>query len=206
MCRELELVKCKDVVAIDGRGIGILQEGAKVIACTGEVCWIWRGVEGVLPCAVVVQVGAEGFVGGFPQSMGGEVEGNGEMLVLLDGGTKPLLAVLGEVVMGQEGHCQWDVWLRWREVAVDQGFVEDVKSSAAARFLQICGHTPDCVHLDVRVAAASYLFCCLKRGCGVFGKVAKKLEGVMLSGSVEVWFSEGVLALSKASEKSFVGG
>ena len=93
-----------------------------------------------------------------------------------------------------------------REVAVDQGFVEDVKSSAAARFFQICGHTPDCIHLEVRVAAASYLFCCLKRGCGVFGKVAKKLEGVMLSGSVEVWFSEGVLALSKASEKSFVGG
>ena len=56
------------------------------------------------------------------------------------------------------------------------------------------------------MAAASYLFCCLKGGCGVFGKVAKKLEGVMLSGSVEVWFSEGVLALSKASEKSFVGG
>ena len=40
----------------------------------------------------------------------------------------------------------------------------------------------------------------------MFGKVAKKLEGVMFSGSVEVWFSEGVLALSKASEKSFVGG
>ena len=57
MCRELELVKCKNVVAIDGGGIGILQEGAKMIACAGEVCWIWRGVEGVLPCAVVVQVG-----------------------------------------------------------------------------------------------------------------------------------------------------
>ena len=145
MCRELELVKCKDVVAVDGRGIGILQEGAKVIACTGEVCWIWRGV----------QVGAEGFVGGFSQSVGGEMEGNGEMLVLLDGSTKPLLAVLGKVVMGQEGHCQWDVWFWWREVAVDQGFVEDVKSSAAARFFQVCGHTPDCIHLEVRVAAAS---------------------------------------------------
>ena len=46
------------------------------------------------------KVGAEGFLGGFPQSVGGEVEGNGEMLVLLDGGTKPLLAVLGKVVMG----------------------------------------------------------------------------------------------------------
>ena len=40
VCRELELVQCKDVVAVDGGGIGILQEGAKVIACTGEVCWI----------------------------------------------------------------------------------------------------------------------------------------------------------------------
>ena len=57
MCRELELVKCKNVVAIDGGGIGILQEGAKMIACAGEVCWIWRRVEGVLPCAVVMQVG-----------------------------------------------------------------------------------------------------------------------------------------------------
>ena len=77
------------------------------------------------------------------------------MLVLLDGGTKPLLAVLGKVVMGQEGHCQWDVRLWWREVAVDQGFVENVKGSAAARFFQIRGHTPDCIHLEVRVAAAS---------------------------------------------------
>ena len=40
----------------------------------------------------------------------------------------------------------------------------------------------------------------------MLGKIAKKLEGVMPSGSVEVWFSEGVLALPKASEKSFVGG
>ena len=40
----------------------------------------------------------------------------------------------------------------------------------------------------------------------MLGKIAKKLEGVMLSGSVEVGFSEGVLALPKASEKSFVGG
>ena len=155
MCRELELAKCKDVVAVDGRGIGNLQEGAKVIAGAGEVGRIWRGVEGVFPCAVVVQVGAEGFVGGFSQSVGGEVEGNGEMLVLLDGSTKPLLAVLGKVVMGQEGHCQWDVWFWWREVAVDQGFVEDVESTAAARFFEVCSHAPDCIDFEVRVAAAS---------------------------------------------------
>ena len=155
MWRELKLVKCKDVVAVDGRGIGILQEGAQVIACTGKVRWIWWGVEDVFPCAAVVQVRAEGFVGGFSQSVGGEVEGNGEMLVLLDGSTKPLLAVLGKVVMGQEGHCQWDVWFWWREVAVDQGFVEDVEGSAAAGFFQVCGHAPDCIDFEVRVASAS---------------------------------------------------
>ena len=115
---ELELVKCKDVVAVDGRGVGILQESAKMIACAGEVCWIWRGVKSVLPCAVVMQVGTEGFVRGFSQSVGGEVEGDGEVLVLLNGGTKPLLAVLGEIVVGQEWHCQWNIWF-WRcEVAV----------------------------------------------------------------------------------------
>ena len=155
MCRELELVKCKDVVAVDGGGIGILQEGAKVIACTGEICWIWRGVEDVLPCAVVMQVGAEGFVGGFPQSVGGKVEGNGELLVLLNGSTEPLLAVLSEIVMGQEGHCQWDVLFWRREVAVDQGFVEDVEGSTAARFFQVGGHTPDCINFEVSVTAAS---------------------------------------------------
>ena len=40
----------------------------------------------------------------------------------------------------------------------------------------------------------------------MFGKVAEKLEGVMLGGGVKVWFSECVLALPKASEESFVGG
>ena len=42
-----------------------------------------------------------------------------------------------------------------REVAVDQGFVEDVESSAAARFFQVCGHAPDWIDFEVRVAAAS---------------------------------------------------
>ena len=39
----------------------------------------------------------------------------------------------------------------------------------------------------------------------MFGKVAEKLEGVMLGGGVKVWFSEGVLALPQASKESFVG-
>ena len=94
-------------------------------------------------------------MGGFSQSVGGEVEGNRKLLVLLDGSTKPLLAVLSEVVVGQEGHCQWDVLFWRREIAVDQGFVEDVEGSAAARFFQVCGHAPDCIDFEVGVAAAS---------------------------------------------------
>ena len=83
------------------------------------------------------------------------MEGDGEVLVLLDGSTKPLLAVLGKIVVGQERHCQWNIWF-WRcKVAVDQGFVEDVESSAAARFFEVCGHAPDCIDFKVRVAAAS---------------------------------------------------
>ena len=39
----------------------------------------------------------------------------------------------------------------------------------------------------------------------MFGKVAEKLEGVMLGGGMKVWFSECVLALPKASKESFVG-
>ena len=39
----------------------------------------------------------------------------------------------------------------------------------------------------------------------MFGKVAEKLEGVMLGGGVKVWFSECVLALPQASNESFVG-
>ena len=83
------------------------------------------------------------------------MEGDGEVLVLLDGSAKPLLAVLGEIVVGQEWHCQWNIWF-WRcEVAVEKGFVEDVESSAAAGFFKVCGHAPDCVDFKVRVAAAS---------------------------------------------------
>ena len=133
------------------------------------------------------------------------MEGDGEVLVLLNGSTKPLLAVLGEIVVGQEWHCQWNSWF-WRcEVAVEKGCVEDVESSAAAGFFKVCGHAPDGIDFKVRVAAASWLFGCFKGGCCVFGKVAEKLEGVMLGGGVKVWFSECVLALPKASKESFVG-
>ena len=35
VCGELELIQCKNVVAIDGGGVRILQECAKVATCTG---------------------------------------------------------------------------------------------------------------------------------------------------------------------------
>ena len=92
---------------------------------------------------------------GFAQSVGGEVEGDGQVLVLLNGSTEPLLAVLGEIVVGQEWYCQWNIWF-WRcEVAVEEGFVEDVESSAAAGFFKVCGHAPDGIDFKVRVAATS---------------------------------------------------
>ena len=39
----------------------------------------------------------------------------------------------------------------------------------------------------------------------MFGKVAEKLERVMLGGGVKVWFSECVLALPQASETVVCG-
>ena len=114
-----------------------------------------EGMEGILPCAVVVQLGPQGFVCGLTKAVRGEVEGDGQVLVLLNGGTEPLLAVLGEIVVGQEGHGQGEVRFWWCEVAVEEGFVDDVESSAAAGFFKVGGHTPDGVDFKVRVTAAS---------------------------------------------------
>ena len=51
-------------MAVDGGGIGILQEGAKVIACTGEVCWIWlAGSGGCPPMCGGCAGGSGGFCG-----------------------------------------------------------------------------------------------------------------------------------------------
>ena len=36
---------------------------------------------------------------GFPHAMGGKVQWNGKVLVLLDGGSQPLLAMFGEVLV-----------------------------------------------------------------------------------------------------------
>ena len=63
------------------------------------------------------------------------MEGDGEMLVLLNGGTKPLLAVLGEIVVGQEWHCQWNIWF-WRgEVAVEKALLR-IWRACCGRVLQ----------------------------------------------------------------------
>ena len=83
------------------------------------------------------------------------MKGNGQVLVLLNGSSEPLLAVFGEVVVGQKWHGKWNIWFWRREVAVEEGFVDDVKSSAAAGFLKVGGHTPDGIDFKVRIAAAS---------------------------------------------------
>ena len=43
---------------------------------------------------------------GFAETVGWQVKGNSEVLVVLDGGAQPLLGVLGEVVMGEERNCK----------------------------------------------------------------------------------------------------
>ena len=65
------------------------------------------------------------------------------MLVLLDGGTEPLLAMFGEVLVCQERHSERDVGLGWCKIAENQGFVDDVECPAVAWSFQIGGHAPD---------------------------------------------------------------
>ena len=83
------------------------------------------------------------------------MEGNGQVLVLLNGGSEPLLAVFSEIVMGQKWHGEWDVGFGWREVAIKEGFVDNVKSSTAGGFFKVGGHTPDGIDFKVCTAAAS---------------------------------------------------
>ena len=90
---------------------------------------------------MVVELGSKGLVGCFTEAMRREVEGNGQVFVLLNGGAEPLLAVFCEVVVRQERHCERDVWFGWCKIA--EGFVDDVESSAAAWFFEIGGHAPD---------------------------------------------------------------
>ena len=71
------------------------------------------------------------------------------------GGAEPLLTVLGKVVVGEKWHSQWNIGLWWGEVAVEKGFVDDVEGSAATRFLEVGGHTPNRINFQVSVSAAA---------------------------------------------------
>ena len=53
------------------------------------------------------------------------------MFVLLDGGTEPLLAMLGKVLVRQERHSERNVRLGWCKIAEKEGFVYDVECPAA---------------------------------------------------------------------------
>ena len=92
---------------------------------------------------MVVELGSKGLVGCFTEAMRREVEGNGQVFVLLNGGAEPLLAVFCEVVVRQERHCERDVRFGWCKITEKEGFVDDVESSAAAWFFEIGGHAPD---------------------------------------------------------------
>ena len=95
------------------------------------------------------------------------------MLVLLNGGAEPLLAMFCEVVVRQERHSERDVRLGWCKIAEKEGFVDDVECPATAWFFQIGGHAPDGIDFEVCMTAAAQLFGCFKGGCRVFGEVAE---------------------------------
>ena len=118
---------------------------------------------------------------------------DGQVFVLLDGGLEPLFAVSGEMVMGEEGDGEGDVWLGWGKVAVFESLVDNVKSSAASGFFQVGCHASDGVDFQVSVCAAAQLFGGFKGGSSVFGEVAKKGEGVQTGGSEKMWFVDGML-------------
>ena len=54
------------------------------------------------------------------------MQGNGKMFMLLYGSLEPLLSVLEEVVMSEEGNCKRYVGTWWCQVAVLKCLVDDV--------------------------------------------------------------------------------
>ena len=62
------------------------------------------------------------------------------MLVLLDGGLEPLLAVLGEIIMSQERDCKRNVGLGRCQIPVVKCFVDNVHGSGATWFFEVGGH------------------------------------------------------------------
>ena len=75
---------------------------------------------------MVVELRPQCLVSSFAHAVGGKVQWNGQMLVLLYGGPQPLLTVLCEVVVREEWHRKWDIWFGWSQVAVVECFVGDV--------------------------------------------------------------------------------
>ena len=71
-------------------------------------------------------------MGGFSEPMGGQVEGDGKVFVLLDSGLKPLLGVLEEVLVSEERDREGDVGSWWCQVAVFERLMNNVESRLAA--------------------------------------------------------------------------
>ena len=70
--------------------------------------------------------GGCGAAPGFAHAVGGKVEWNSKVLVFLNGGSQPLLAVFGEVPVCEERRSEWNVGFGWSQVAVVKCFVDDV--------------------------------------------------------------------------------
>ena len=128
------------------------------------------------------------------------------MLVLLNGGAEPLLALRCEIIMCQERNCEWNVRLGRCEIAVDESLVEDVEGSAATGFFEVGRHASNGVDFQVCVATTTQLFCCFEGCRSMFGKIPEQGEGVMFCGGVQVGFSKGLLSQSQSSKQALVCG
>ena len=115
-------------------------------------------------------------VTGTGQTVGGEVKRNRQVFVLLDSGLEPLLTMLGELIVSQKWDGKRDVWLRWGEVAVLEGLVDDVECPTASGLFEVGCHASYGVDLQVSMFAATQLLGCFKGCSGVFGEVAKECE------------------------------
>ena len=128
------------------------------------------------------------------------------MFVLLDGGPQPLLAMLREIWVRQEGHCEGNIGLGRSQISVMECFVDNVQCSCATWFFKVCGHASYGIDFEVCVAATAELLGCFKGGKRVFGEIAEEGEGMVLGRSKEVWFTEGLLSSAKLCERGVVGG
>ena len=108
------------------------------------------------------------------------------MFVLLDGGLQPLLAVLCEIWMSQEGHGERNVGFGRGQIPVVECFVDNVQCSGTTWLFQVGYHTSNGVDFEVCVTATAELFCCFEGGKCVFCEVAKESEGMMFGGGEKV--------------------